>query len=206
MRETRYHYVLLVLAGVLPTTCIVSGGSFNNSLCAESAYITFSNAPNSTFLVDQRGMLTSDLAKAWGISYYSCKVFCGTEDNSEHYDWGFLSQGVSSWLILRLALTAQLPFETKDKTTSFIALLLTLGSLAFAAYSLALTILNAKRVNQKFRQIIDYIQNLHRPLQMKAVKATRSVLIEMQYVPIQIRNGRRQEISQLIIHPTNWVR
>ena len=198
------YYVLLILIRILPTTCTVNAGSFNNSFCAQIAYQTFSNAPNNSFLYDQQGRPTGNLANAWGISYDSCKVLCGTEDNGGYYDWNFLSQGVSSWLIPWLALTAQLPFETKDKTTNFIALLLALGSPALAAYSLALTILDARRINQKFRQIKEDSQTLHRPLQIKAVKAARFILTEMQHVPIQIFNGRRREISQLIVNPDNW--
>ena len=131
-------------------------------------------------------------------------MLCGTEDNSGYYDWGFLSQGLSSWLLPCLALTAQLPFETIDKTTNLRALLLALGSPALIAYSLALTILNARRINEKFRQIKEDSQTLNHPLQIKAIKAARFILIEMQHVPIQVYNGRRREISQLIVHPDNW--
>lgn len=198
------YSALLVLTEILPTTYTVEAGSFNYSLCTEKADQTFTNAPNNTFLYDQQGRPTGILANAWGISYHSCKVLCGTEDNTGYYDWGFLSQSVSSWLLPWLALTAQLPFETKDKITNFTALLLALGSPALIAYSLALTILNARRINEKFRKIKDDSQTLNHPLQTKAIKAARSILIEMQYVPIQIYNGPRREISQLIVHPDNW--
>ena len=196
--------ILLILIGILPTTYPVKAGSFNYSLCAEIADQTFLNAPNNSFLYDQHGRPTDILADAWGISYHSCKALCGTEDNTGYYDWGFLSQGVSSWLLPWLALTAQFPYQTKDKSSNFRALLLALGSPALMAYSLALTILNARRINENFRQIKEDSQTLSHPLQMKAIKAARFVLTEMQHVPIQVYNGRRREISQLIIHPENW--
>ena len=198
------YSVLFILTRILPTTYTVEAGSFNYSLCAEVADQTFTNGPNDSFLYDQRGRRTGILANAWGISYYSCKALCGTEDNGGYYDWGFLSQGVSSWLLPWLALTAQLPFETKDKTASFRALLLALGTPALIAYSLALTILNARRINGKFRQIKEDSQMLNHPLQTKAIKAARFILIETQCVPIQIYNGPRREISQLVVHPDNW--
>ena len=204
MPRNSCYYVLLILARLFPTIYTVNAGSFNYSLCAEIAYQTYSNDPNNSFLYDQQGRPTGNLSNAWGISYYSCKALCGTEDNSGYYDWGFLSQGVSSWLIPWLALTAQLPFETKDKPTNFIALLLALGSPSLVAYSLSLTILNTRRINQKFRQIKEESQILHRPLQIKAMKAARFILIEMQHVPIRVHNGRRREIAQLIVHPDNW--
>lgn len=199
------YYLLLILGRLLPSTFAVNAGSFNNSLCAEVAYQVYSDAPNNTFLYDQQGRPTGNLANAWGISYSSCKVLCGTENNGGYYDWDFLSQGISSWLIPWLALTAQMPFETKDKPTNFMALILALGSPALVAYSLALTILNTRRINQKFRQIREDSQTLHRPLQIRAIKAARFILIEMQHVPIRIYNGRGREIAQLIVHPSNWV-
>lgn len=202
LRSLCYH-VLLVVAGILPATSNVSA-SFNYSACAKTAYQTFSENPNNSFLYDQNGRPTASLDDAWGISYASCTALCGARDNTEFYDWNFLSQGISSWLIPWLALSAQLPFETKNKTTNFAALLLTLGSPSIAAYSLALTLLNARRVNQKFRHVREENQWLHRPLQMRSIKAARSILIETQHVPIQICNGRRREISQLIVHPENW--
>ena len=197
------YSVFFILTRILPTTYTVEAGSFNYSLCAEIADQTFTNAPNDSFLYDQQGRPTDVLANAWGISYHSCKALCGTEDNGGYYDWGFLSQGISSWLLPWLALTAQLPFETKDKTTNFRALLLALGTPALIAYSLALTILNARRINGKFRQIKEDSQTLNHPLQTKAIKAARFILIEIQCVPIQIYNGPRREISQLVVHPDN---
>ena len=202
LRTLCYHF-LLVFVGILPVTSNVSA-SFNYSACAHKAYQIFSSSPNNNFLYDQQGRLTGSLDDAWGISYKSCNILCGTEDNTEFYDWNFLSQGISSWLIPWLALSAQLPFETKNKTTNVVALLLTLGSPAIAAYSLALTLLNARRINQKFRRVREENQWLHRPLQIKAIKAARSILIETQHVPIQIYNGQRREISQLIVRPENW--
>ena len=203
MLRTLCYHVLLALVGILPATSNVSA-SFNYSACAQRAYQTFSSNPNGSFLYDQQGSPTASLDDAWGISYTSCDILCGTENNAEFYDWNFLSQGITSWLIPWLALSAQLPFETKNKTTNFAALLLTLGSPAIAAYSLALTLLNARRINQKFRHVREENQWLHRPLQIKAIKAARSILIETQHVPIQVCNGQRREISQLIVRPENW--
>ncbi|KAL6715219.1 hypothetical protein ACLMJK_007483 [Lecanora helva] len=204
MQSRSDAYILLATVGILLGTSTVNAGSFNYSVCAEDSHEIFSRAPNGTFLFDQQGRPTSNFADAWGISYESCKRICGTEDNTGYYDWVFLSQGISSWLIPWLALTAQLPFETKNKTTNFMVLLLALGSPALATYSLATTILNARAINQKFRQIKDGSRALQRPLHTKAIKAARSILIEIQHVPIWIYNGQYGEISQLIVNPDNW--
>ena len=198
------YYELLVLLCILPAT-FSFGPSFNHTACAERASQLYFNNPSQISLYDQHGRHTTILADAWGISYASCKALCGTRDNFDDYSWDLLSQGIGSWLIPWLALSAQLPFETKNKTTNIAALLLTLGSPALAAYSLALTLLNARRVNRKFRHVREENQWVHHPLQYKAIKAARSILIETQHVPIQIWNGRRREISQLVVHPENWL-
>ena len=203
MLRKLHHCVIMVLGGI-SSSIVKVNASFNYSDCAARAFKEFSANPGNTLLVDQDGKPTTRLDDAWGINYPMCHILCGTRDNAQFYDWKFLAQGISSWLIPWLALSAQLPFETKNKTTNLFALLLTLGSPALAVYSLALTLLNARRINQKFRHVKEENQWLHRPLQIKAIKAARSILIETQHVPIQVYNGRRREISQLIVHPKNW--
>ena len=116
-----------------------------------------------------------------------------------------MSQGLTSWLLPWLALTAQMPFETKDKQTNFMALILALGSPSLITFSLVLTILNSKSINKRFRQIKKVSESLDRPLLAKAVKASRIFLIESQHVPIQIFNGPRREFAQLVVRPENWV-
>ena len=86
------------------------------------------------------------------------------------------------------------------------ALLLALGSPSLIIFSLTLTILDARWINQKFRQIKEENKSLrpHRPLQIKAIKAARALLIDSQHIPIQIFNGPRREIAHLIACPENW--
>ena len=194
----------LTLVTVFPALLGVNAGSFNYSYCAEIARTIFYENPNNISLYDEHGEPTSNLSKAWGISYYDCKNTCGAQDNTGYYDWGFLSQGVASWLIPWLALSAQLPFETKGQTTNLVALFLAIGSPALITYSLALRILGARWINSKFRQVKENNATLRRPLQTKAIKAARSILIETQHVPIQVYNGPRREIAQLIVNPENW--
>ena len=144
------------------------------------------------------------MSQAWGISYRSCKAICGTPVNIKGYDWNALSQGLTSWLLPWLALTAQLPFETKDKQTNFMALLLALGSPSLGVFSLALTILNSRWINQMFRNVKEDNKSLRCPPQTKAIKAARLLLIESQQVPIQLVNGPGREVAQLIVCPENW--
>ncbi|KAL9118821.1 MAG: hypothetical protein Q9187_004624 [Circinaria calcarea] len=167
--------------------------------CASVADVT-----NSTTLLDQDGVPTTNQSQAWGISYEACNTLCGSLDGPSSFDWSFFSQGLSQWLLPWLALTAQLPFETKDRQGNFMALLLAVGSPALVVYSLALTILNSRSINREFRQIRENNTSDIHPQQAKVIKAARAILIESQHVPIQVYNGPNREIAQLIVDPGNW--
>lgn len=200
------NFALTVLLALLLNLLTIGAQGIDYSQCAIDANQSYWNAPNDTFLYDKNGKPTSDLSQAWGISYKSCKDICGTPVNTGSYDWNSVSQGLTSWLLPWLALTAQLPFETKDKQTNFMALLLALGSPSLITFSLTLTILDARWINRKFRHIKEGNKGLRPrpPLQTKAIKAARVFLIESQHIPIQIFNGPRREFAQLVVCPENW--
>ena len=162
------------------------------------------NNTNGTILLDQYGLLTTNQSEAWGIPYEACNALCGPLGGPGTFDWNFFSQGLSQWLLPWLALTAQLPFETKDKQSNFVALLLAVGSPALIVYSLALTILNSRSINREFRQIKEIKGPDVHPQQTKVIKAARTFLIESQHIPIQIYNGSKREFAQLIVNPDNW--
>ena len=178
-----------------------SNGGLDYSQCAIDANETYTRAPNKTFLYDQFGKPTSNASEAWGISYESCKHLCRAPENGHFYDWNFLSQGVTSWVLPWLALTAQLPFGAKDKKSNLMALFLALGSPALMSYSLALTVLNSKAINRMFRQISANSQLSGRTDTIKQLQAPRKLLIEMQHIPIEVFNGSRREFAQLVVCP-----
>ncbi len=200
----KIEYAFTVVLALMSHFLVLNAQSLDNSQCAIDANQTYLKAPNSTFLYDQYGKPTTDMSQAWGISYESCKHICGAHPGSYH--WNSFSQGLTSWLLPWLALTAQLPFETKDKQTNFMALLLALGSPSLITFSLALTILNARCINQSFRHIKENNQSLRprRDLQTQAIKDARVFLIESQHTPIQILNGPRREFAHLVVCPENW--
>ena len=206
MLPYRLDFALTFSLGVILSFLVVTASGIDYSQCALNANGTYWMAPNATFLYDQYGKPTKDMAQAWGISYEYCRTFCGAPVNTKAYDWNLLSDGLISWLLPWLALTAQLPFETKDKQTNFMALLFALGSPSLIIFSLATTILNVRQINRKFRQIKEENQNLrpNRPLQMEAIKSARAFLIDSQHIPIQIVNGPRREIAHLVACPENW--
>ena len=178
----------------------------NITACTSASLAAFTADPNLVTFYGQDGMPTTDLTQAWGISYDSCKVLCTVP---EPFNWNFFSECMTSWLIPWLALAAQLPFETIDKRSNFMVMLLAIGSPALITYSLSLTILNARWINQKFRQVKENLDEEEYPQQAKALTAARSILIESQHIPIQIINGPDREISQLVVIAENsawWTR
>jgi len=85
---------------------------------------------------------------ATAISYDLCVSECGT--GQEPFHWTVFSQQFCMWLVPWLALLSQLPFGANDKFDNLESALLTLGSPALAAYSLALTVLNGRWITQLF--------------------------------------------------------
>jgi hypothetical protein len=200
--RTNYALLIIVLIFLNFTTITNAVEIFNYTQCSIAANATYNAAPNDTFLRDQNGNPTSNFSEAWGISYYSCKVLCA--GGSKFIDWNVFSLQFGSWLLPWLALTAQLPFETKSKSTNLQSLFLAIGSPILIIYSLALTILNARSINREFRQLKEENEELERPRQTKVIGAGRVILIESQSIPLQIINGADRELAQLIVNPENW--
>ncbi len=199
-------YALTVLFVIIPNLSVVDAQGIDYSQCASDVNQIFWKATNITFLRDRYGSPTNNISQAWGISYEACKAICRGPVNTKGYSWNALSEALTSWLLPWLALTAQLPFETKDKQTNLMALLLALGSPSLSTFSLSLTILNGRWINQIFRPVKEGNKGLRprRPFQTKAIKAARVLLIESQHTPIQIVNGPRREIAQLFVCSKNW--
>ena len=89
-----------------------------------------------------------DKPNATAITYESCLAACGA--GPEPFQWFIFSQQFSSWLLPWLALVSQLPFGSNDKLDNLDSVLLTIGSPALAAYSLALTALNGRWIARRF--------------------------------------------------------
>ena len=131
------------------STVIQAVAIFDYPSCAAAANATFAQDPNSIALRDQNGLPMTNLSEAWGISYESCKQVC--QGGAKAIEWNSFSLQFASWLLPWLALTAQLPFETKSRTHNAQALYLAIGSPFLVIYSLALTILNDRSINREFR-------------------------------------------------------
>lgn len=159
------------------------------------------SAPNSTFLIRSDGGFTDNLTVAWGISYESCNILCGPRGGWEPFDWPFYSAGISSWVLPWLALTAQLPYETRSSAKNFLSLLLAVGSPMLITTSLCVTILNCRWINKYFAGLRDENERLGGK-QVEVIEAARVFLRESQHVPIVVEASKAQ-FAQLVVLPEN---
>ncbi|KAK3314456.1 hypothetical protein B0H66DRAFT_605402 [Apodospora peruviana] len=143
-----------------------------------------------------------------GITYTDCDLHCGPRGSTEAFDWQPFSVAILQWLFPWLALTAQLPYETRHRGSNVMALMLAVGSPMLITYSLFITILNARWLNVHFGRLRSQNeQRGRRSRQVVMLSAALFVLKEIQHVPIVISETRRR-FAQLVVNPTNerwWV-
>ena len=163
--------------------------------CAREVNNIYSQKSSETVLLDQNARPTNNRSEAWGIYYHECKRTCRAQVNRQSYTWDFLSQGLCGWFLPWLALAAQLPYETNDRLSALMAFLLALGSPMLICYSLALTIVNSRTINRKFRQLKNQCQALSQETLTHALNTARIILIDCQHVPLQIVNSQQRELA-----------
>jgi hypothetical protein len=129
--------------------------------------------------VDRDGNLVNTLDKIEGVRFPECEIMCGTGWQREQWDDIFNS--LSGWLLPWLALTAQLPFQTRDKVRDLGSVFLVIGSPILAMYSLLLTFYNAKWVREECRRVVDRDgKNLDH------MDSVAEVLLSCQHVPLEL--------------------
>ena len=101
--------------------------------------------------VDKNGNPVESLSEASGLLYPQCISYCG--DGSELYSWDVVSNKLSAWLFPWLVLVAQMPFQTKNKSTDVWSMCLIIGSPILAMYSLLITMHNSKWIHRKCRDV-----------------------------------------------------
>jgi len=165
-----------------------------------------SQEPNSIVILDKDGKPTNNQAEAWGIPVEVCDSMCGPRGSSEAFDWPLFSAAIAQWLLPWLALTAQLPYETRDRTSNAMALMLAVGSPMLITHSLCITILNSRWLNRYFAKLRSENETRGKN-QLAMLSAAVYILKEIQHVPISI-GDTRQRFAQLVADPRNeiwWV-
>ena len=156
--------------------------------------------------VDCFGQSTNNHSLACGVTYDFCLQQTVDSPGWVLTTWNLFVPQFGAWLLPWLALTAQLPFETKDQPTNLMSLMLILGSPLLGAYSLTLMILNAHWINAAFRKLQQSnVIALHpkRPDHYDALDSVRWILIETMHVPIKCVFGRDYDLAQMIVRPEN---
>ncbi|RDW82346.1 hypothetical protein BP6252_03458 [Coleophoma cylindrospora] len=177
--------------------------SFNFTQCAIDAQNAFLSNPGTTWLRDSQGNPTNNITEAWGVSFEACNNMCGPLGGHEAFQWTTFSAGVASWLLPWLALTAQLPYETKDGLTNLTSLVMAIGSPILITYSLCITILNSRWLNKRFASLIKENRELGGH-QEDTIKAAWTILTESQHIPIAIRETKGT-FAELVTSPENKI-
>jgi hypothetical protein len=144
--------------------------------------------------VDRYGNLVGTLDKIEGVRFPECEIMCGTGWQREKWDDIFNS--LSGWLLPWLALTAQLPFQTRDKVRDLGSVFLVIGSPILAMYSLLLTFYNANWVRKECRKVVDEDGKNSDHMDYVA-----EVLLSCQHVPLELATdeeklGRSTEVKE----------
>ena len=180
-------------------TSIVAGSEFNRTACAElAAQVALSDSAPPSFLTTMSGTLTSNISEAKGITYKWCCQNCGT--GSARFNFILFATSTSSWLVPWLVLASQLPFETKDLWGNFMAFFLAIGSPMLITHSLAITVLNARWINDEFCNLKKWNKELGGQM-VGVLNDVGQFLVASQGVPIQLVLGPEKELAQLIVDP-----
>lgn len=113
----------------------------------EAGSILSSNPSFRPVFVNAEGTPVDGPEGACGVDYETCINYCHT--GSERPKWSFFSPQFTAWLLPFIALTAQLPYQAVTTWDNLMSALLTVGSPALAAYSLILTFLGTRWLEQQ---------------------------------------------------------
>jgi len=145
---------------------------------------------NRSLGLDNSGNLVENDANATAISYFDCVEFCPGGHGQEPFEWSMFTQQFAAWLLPWIALLSQLPFGAESKLDDFMSVVLTVGSPALTAYSLALTTLNGSYIASRLSRIS--FPNAEHAI---------SVLSGLQQAPFRIAND--ELLASLLVLPQN---
>ena len=194
-------YILFVFLALYPIDSVAVNFSqcFADVIsCANSSdlncALNISNTTAFSVLLTSKGSPVTSTDAATALSYTGCTAYCGR--NQEPSSWTVFAQEYSAWLLPYLALLSQLPFGARRRTDNLMSALLTLGSPTLAGYSLYMTLLNARWINDQLFSGIDYPSATVRQSVVR-------VLSSLQQVPLRVHPGESAGLESLIVHPDN---
>lgn len=164
----------------------------SGSVCISS--LNISSATALSILFTSTGSPVSSPSEATALSYTGCTEYCGP--GPAPFSWTVFAQEYSAWLLPYLALLSQLPFGAQHRLDNLMSVVLTLGSPTLAGYSLYMTLLNTRWVNDQLFSGIDYPSAAVR-------RSVVRVLSRLQQVPLRVHPGQSAEFESLVVHPDN---
>jgi len=166
----------------------------NNSNSQACVSRNLSNITAFPLLRTSKGTLVVTTDEATALSYAGCHQHCG--GGQAPFNWNVFSQEYAAWLLPYLALLSQLPFGARRRTDNLMSAILTLGSPTLAGYSLYVTLLNGRWVNDQLFSGVDYPSAAVR-------RSVVRVLNDLQQVPLRIHPGKSARFESLIVLPDN---
>lgn len=150
--------------------------------------------------VDQNGNKVLFLNETRGLRYAQCLEICGSGFETE--DLTSVSGQLTGWLLPWLALTAQLPFQTRDQWQDIFTVFLVIGSPILAMYSLLLSLFNAKWAKEKCARVA------RGTLQKEGVSDRMNdvglVLAACQHVPLEVQHEAMLHCSIRVKENEKW--
>ena len=168
----------------------------NNTNSQACTALNISNATALSLLRTSKGTSVVTPDDATALSYPACNKYCGS--GLEPFNWSVFSQQYAAWLLPYLALLSQLPFGAQRRTDNLMSVILTLGSPTLAGYSLYITVLNARWVNDHLFSGIDYPSVAVRQSVVR-------VLNNLQHVPLRVHPGSSARFESLVVLAKNDV-
>ncbi|KAG9309682.1 hypothetical protein JVU11DRAFT_10354 [Chiua virens] len=177
---------------------VISCAENSSSLECTSSLNISSTTALSVLRTSDGSLILPELGSIQGataLAYGGCLKYCGP-GSQEPFNWNDFAQEYTTWLLPYLALLSQLPFGARRRTDDLMSAILTLGSPTLAGYSLYLTLLNARWVN-------DYMfADIHYPSAAVRRSVVR-VLSNLQQVPLRVHPRGSGQFESLVVHPDN---
>lgn len=201
--NTHFFAYLLILVWLL-----YCAQALNITQCGIDVKAAYSRDPTSVSLRSSNGRPVSQISDAWGVSYADCKGYCGR--GHKPFDWNDFAGGISSWVLPWLALTAQLPYETRSGYGNFEAFYLAVGSPVLIIYSLCMSALNVRWINEQFRHTRerveqlspDFLEENDREQLLKTLDCAREVVASTQHNPVSfVLDSNGQEFVKIFEDP-----
>jgi hypothetical protein len=156
--------------------------------------------------VNAFGQPVSNISNAVGITYTLCKSAC--ETGPEPMEWSRFSPQFSAWLLPWVALVSQLPFGAGDRFENLTSAFLAVGSPTMAAYSLILTVLNARWVAQRLSDIsypnVDHAFNILNSLQQAPLKIIHEEGLLQSLVVLPENDAWWRELALWLDYTNTW--